>query len=44
MKLEDALHEIKKCQQYKLQDYSVLQVISDEEFYYPSPVSPVSLE
>ena len=43
MKLEDALHEIKKCQQHKLQDYSVLQVISDEEFYYPSPVSPVSL-
>ena len=43
MKLEDALHEIKKCQQHKLQDYSVLQVISDEEFYYPSPVSLVSL-
>lgn len=43
MKLEDALHEIKKCQQHKLQDYSVLQVISDEEFYYPSPVSPVPL-
>ncbi len=40
MKLEDALN-IKKSQLPLLKDCSVLQVISDEEFYYPSPVSLV---
>lgn len=41
MQLRKALESIKKCQLPTLVDYSVLKVISDEDFYYPSPVSLV---
>jgi len=36
MKLASALSNIKKCNIPNLQDHSTLQVISDEEFFYPS--------
>lgn len=36
IKLENALSGIKKCNIPNLQDHSTLNVISDEEFFYPS--------
>lgn len=39
MELEKALHNIKKCRRPTLIDDSVLQIVNQENFYYPSPVS-----
>lgn len=42
MELREALIGIKKCQPPVLMDYSVMQIITQEEYYYPSPVSMIS--
>lgn len=42
MELQKALCGMKKCQPPALMDYSVLQMVTQEDFYYPSPVSLVS--
>lgn len=38
MKLEEALTDIQKCEIPELEDYSILQKIEKEEFFYPSPL------
>ena len=42
MELQKALCGMKKCQPPALMDYSVSQMVTQEDFYYPSPVSLVS--
>lgn len=42
MELQKVLCGTKKCQPPALMDYSVLQMVTQEDFYYPSPVSLVS--
>lgn len=38
MTLSEVLNGVSKCQIPELQDYSTLNVIREEEFYYPSPL------
>ena len=38
MTLSEVLNGVSKCQIPELQDYSTLNVIRGEEFYYPSPL------
>ena len=41
MQLYEALTEIKKCCVPELEDYSTLQIITEEDFFYPAPLRQI---